>query len=180
VWSGWERNADTDKTAQQLYIAPMSNPWTIAGNRVLLSAPVEPWERGPELDLQEGPELLRHGDDVFIVYSTRDSWLKEYALGQLRLRDSTAPMDPRSWEKSGPVFTGNARVFGVGHASFTTSADSAEHWIVYHTKDSATPGWKRSVHMQRFSWSASGDPVFGDALAAGERVRSPSGECRQP
>lgn len=178
VWSGWQRDADTDKTPQQLYIAPMSNPWTISGNRTLLSAPDEPWERGPELDLQEGPELLRHGADVFIIYSTRDSWLKEYALGQLRLRDSTAPMDRRSWVKSGPVFTGNARVFGVGHASFTTSSDSTERWIVYHTKDSATPGWKRSVQMQRFTWSASGDPDFGDAVPSAERVRSPRGECR--
>jgi GH43 family beta-xylosidase len=178
VWSGWAKNADTDKTPQQLYIAPMSNPWTISGNRVLLSAPVEPWERGPELDLQEGPQFLRHGSDVFLIYSTRDSWLKEYALGQLRLRDTTAPSKADSWVKSGPVFTGNARVYGVGHASFTTSSDSSEHWIVYHTKDSATPGWKRSIHLQRFSWSATGDPQFGAAIAAGEPVRSPSGECR--
>ena len=54
VWSGWAANAATDKTPQQLYIAPMSNPWTISANRVLLSAPEESWERGPELDLQEG------------------------------------------------------------------------------------------------------------------------------
>jgi GH43 family beta-xylosidase len=179
VWSGWSRDATTDKTPQQLYIAPMSNPWTISGNRALLSAPQEPWERGPELDLLEGPELLRHGSDVFLIYSTRDSWLKEYALGQLRLRESTAdPMSSGSWIKTGPVFTGNARVFGVGHASFTTSSDSTEHWIVYHTKDSATPGWKRSIHLQRFSWAPSGDPIFGVAIAAGEPVRSPRGECR--
>jgi GH43 family beta-xylosidase len=179
IWSGWAANAATDKTPQQLYIAPMSNPWTISGNRALLSVPDQPWERGPELDLLEGPEVLRHGGDVFIVYSTRDSWLKEYALGQLRLRDTTAdPMNPRSWTKSGPVLTGNARVFGVGHASFTTSSDSTEQWIVFHTKDSATPGWKRSVHLQRFSWTASGDPAFGEAIPAGEPMRAPAGECR--
>jgi GH43 family beta-xylosidase len=179
IWSGWAQNAATDKTPQQLYIAPMSNPWTISANRALLSAPEEEWERGPELDLLEGPEVLQHGTDTFVIYSTRDSWLKEYALGQLRLRDSTAdPMDSRSWIKSGPVFRGNARVFGVGHASFTTSADSTEHWIVYHTKDSATPGWKRSVHLQRFSWSSSGDPAFGEAVPAAMPTTLPNGECR--
>jgi GH43 family beta-xylosidase len=118
---------------------------------------------------------------VFVIYSTRDSWLKEYALGQLRLRDTTAnPLDPRSWSKRGPVFTGNADVFGVGHASFVTTPDDAEHWIVYHSKDSPTPGWRRSVRMQRFDWSASGDPRFGEAAARGARLDLPSGECRKP
>jgi GH43 family beta-xylosidase len=179
VWSGWAARATTDKTPQQLYIAPLANPWTIATDRVLLSAPDESWERGPELDLQEGPQFLRHAGDVFVLYSTRDSWLKEYAIGQLRLRDTTAdPLDPGQWVKSGPVFTGNARVFGVGHASFVTSSDSSEHWIVYHSKDSPAPGWRRSVRMQPFTWSTSGDPSFGAAVAAGERIPLPRGECR--
>jgi GH43 family beta-xylosidase len=179
VWSGWAQSAATDKTPQQLYIAPLENPWTIASNRVLLSAPDAAWERGPELDLQEGPELLARGNGVFVVYSTRDSWLKEYALGQLRLRDTTAnPMDPASWTKSGPVFTGNAGVFGVGHASFVTTPDGSEHWIVYHSKDAPTPGWRRSVRMQRFAWTPAGDPQFGVAVAGGERLPLPRGECR--
>src|SRR5688500_3673608 len=28
VWSGWAQRATTDKTPQQLYIAPLANPWT--------------------------------------------------------------------------------------------------------------------------------------------------------
>ena len=179
VWSGWAQNAPTDKTPQQLYIAPLENPWTISTNRVLLSAPDAAWERGPELDLQEGPQFLQRGGDVFVIYSTRDSWLKEYALGQLRLRDTTAnPLDPSSWTKSGPVFTGNEKVFGVGHASFVTTPDAAEHWIVYHSKDSATPGWRRSVYMQPFAWSPTGEPRFAQAMAPGERLRLPKHECR--
>jgi GH43 family beta-xylosidase len=179
IWSGWAHDAATDKTAQQLYIAPMANPWTIAANRVLLSAPDADWERGPELDLQEGPELLRRDGDVFVIYSTRDSWLKEYALGQLRLRDTTSdPLDPRSWTKSGPVFTGNANVFGVGHASFVTTPDESEQWIVYHSKDSPTPGWKRSVRMQRFDWTGDGAPHFGVAARDGEHLSLPRGECK--
>jgi GH43 family beta-xylosidase len=179
IWSGWEHPATTDQTPQQLYIAPLENPWTISSNRVRLTAPDAPWERGPQLDLQEGPELLARGNAVFVIYSTRDSWLKEYALGQLRLRDTTAnPLDPASWTKSGPVFTGNDRVFGVGHASFVTTPDGAEQWIVYHSKDSPSPGWRRSVRMQPFVWSAAGEPHFGEAVADGERLRAPAGDCR--
>jgi GH43 family beta-xylosidase len=179
VWSGWAQRASTDKTPQHLYIAPLVNPWTISTNRVLLSSPDAEWERGPELDLLEGPEFLQRGGDVFVLYSTRDSWLKEYALGQLRLRDTAAnPLDPSSWTKSGPVFTGNARVFGVGHASFVTTSDGAEHWIVYHSKDSPAPGWRRSVFMQPFTWSPTGNPLFAQATVPGERIRLPRHECR--
>jgi len=180
VWSGWMQDAATDKTPQQLYIAPMSSPWSIATNRVLLSAPDAEWERGPQLDLQEGPEFLLRDGNAFVVYSTRDSWLKEYSLGMLRLRDTTAnPLDSRNWTKTGPVFTGSTSVFGVGHASFVTTPDESEHWIVYHSKDSPTPGWQRSVRMQRFDWSSDGAPHFGDAARDGERIPMPKGECRQ-
>jgi len=80
VWSGWEANAATDRTPQHLYIARMSDPWTISSNRVLISSPTESWERGTELDLNEGPEFLQRGAAVFVIYSTRESWLKEYRL----------------------------------------------------------------------------------------------------
>ncbi|MDB4908551.1 MAG: glycoside hydrolase family 43 [Gemmatimonadetes bacterium] len=178
VWSGWAKNATTDRTPQMLYIAPMENPYTISANRVLLSAPTESWEKGTELDLQEGPEFLQHGSDVFLLYSTRESWLKEYRLGQLRLQSAAAdPLNAANWTKSGPVFTGNTGVFGVGHASFTTSEDNSESWIVYHSKVAEAPGWDRVVRMQKFTWSASGTPVFGDPTPTLQKVARPSGEC---
>ncbi len=180
VWSGWTQNAATDATPQQLYIAPMSNPWTMAAPRALLSSPTESWEKGPELDLQEGPEFLLHGADVFIVYSTRDSWLPQYQLGQLRLTPGADPLQAASWSKSGPVFQGAGDVYGVGHASFTVSPDSSESWIVYHSKTSATPGWDRVVRMQKFTWRADGSPDFGTPVPSGELVHMPSGQCFPP
>ena len=178
VWSGWVRNAATDKTAQHLYMARMSNPWTIETNRVRISSPVADWERGTALDLQEGPEFLEHDGQVFIIYSTRESWLPAYKLGQLRLTAAaTAPMNPDSMVKSGPVFTGTDRVFGVGHASFTTSPDGRENWIVYHSKVATKPGWERDLRMQRFGWKADGSPDFGTPVPAGEPLAVPSGQC---
>ena len=87
--SGWERQRDTDATDQLLYIARMESPTRI-GPRILLSRPDQPWEQGDHIALQEGPSALRHGDDLFIVYSTRGSWSRHYKLGQLRLRTPTA------------------------------------------------------------------------------------------
>jgi GH43 family beta-xylosidase len=177
-WSGWTGDAPTDKTPQHLYAAPMSNPYTIAGNRVRISSPTAPWERGTELDLEEGPELLAHAGRVFLVYSTRESWLPAYRLGQLALRDTTAdPTDPSSWTKSGPVFADTTVIHGVGHASFTTSPDGAEDWIAYHTKVSTTPGWNRVVRLQRFGWKPDGSPEFGTPVPDGVPVPAPSGTC---
>jgi GH43 family beta-xylosidase len=179
IWSGWKEDALTDRTPQLLYIAPMSSPSTISANRVLLSAPTESWERGTELDLQEGPEVVQHDGAVFVLYSTRESWLREYRLGQLRLRGAAPdPLNPESWTKTGPVFVGTGSVYGVGHASFTVSPDSTEDWIVYHSKVSTTPGWDRVVSMQRFRWLADGSPVFGAPATAGVPTPLPSGECR--
>jgi GH43 family beta-xylosidase len=178
VWSGWEENRATDRTPQHLYIARMSDPTTIGSTRVRISSPTEAWERGTELDLEEGPEFLLHGDAIFIVYSTRESWLKEYRLGQLRLKAPGAdPMDSSSWIKRGPVFTGTETVYGVGHASFTTSPDQTEDWIVYHSKVDARPGWDRVIRMQPFAWRPDGAPDFGTPVPSGQRISVPSGQC---
>jgi GH43 family beta-xylosidase len=179
VWSGWEsNNVTTDRTPQHLYIARMSDPVTISTNRVKLSSPVESWERGTELALQEGPTLLEHAGRVFIIYSAQESWLRNYQLGQLRLTSAGAdPMSPASWVKSGPVFSGTAQVYGVGHASFTTSPDGTEDWIVYHSKISTAPGWDRDIRIQKFGWNADGSPNFGVPIPAGQPQNVPSGEC---
>lgn len=179
VWSGWERAAATDKTPQLLYIAPMSSPTTIAGPRRVLSQANAAWERGPELDLQEGPEFLQHGADTFLVYSTRDSWLPTYELGMLRYKGGGAdPTDSASWQKSaGPVFTSGNGVIGTGHNTFTVSPDGRQHWLVYHAKVGNEPGWRRDIHMQPFGWRADGAPDFGAPVPDGAAVAVPSGEC---
>ena len=182
VWSGWEENRTTHVTPQHTYIARMSDPWTIATNRVRISSPTESWEIGPRLNLQEGQEFLVNGTNTFIVYSTRESFLPDYRLGWLKLVSPTAdPLDPASWQKSpGPVFTGlpSGGVFGVGHASFTTSPDGTENWIVYHAKSVSTEGWgDRKIHTKKFTWNADGSPNFGTPSAAGAQVVVPSGQC---
>ena len=180
VWSGWEELEATHVTPQHTYIARMSNPWTIATNRVKISSPTEAWERGTQLDLQEGPEFLMHGTDVFIVYSTRESFLPDYRLGLLRLAAPDAdPLNPASWTKSGPVFTGAPAlgVYGVGHASFTKSPDGTEDWIVYHAKSNDDPGWDdRVIRMQKFTWKADGTPNFGTPVPSGQ-LAVPAGQC---
>ena len=177
VWSGWRFNATTDRTPQHLYIARMSNPYTVATNRAKISSPDRPWEDGVELDLQEGPTFLTRDGKTFIIYSTRESWLPAYQLGQLRLDNAGAPMDSLSYTKSGPVFSGTPTVFGAGHASFTKSPDGTEDWIVYHSKKNTQPNWDRDIRAQKFSWNADGSPNFGTPIQAGLSIARPAGEC---
>jgi GH43 family beta-xylosidase len=179
VWSGWDAQYDHHNVNQSLYIAEMHNPWTL-GERVLLAKPELPWEKGDHIELLEGPQILKHEDDVFILYSTRGSWTEHYKLGQLRLRSAAHnPLNPASWIKSTePVFQGNDRVFGVGHASFTTSPDDAEYWIYYHSKLAKDGGWNnRHVFLQPFTFADDGNPIFGESKGAG-LMRRPSGEMK--
>jgi len=170
AWSGWERNADTDKTSQNIYIAEMSNPWTVSSERVKISAPDQSWETGGPLDLNEGPQFLKHNGHIFIIYSTRESWTPEYRLGQLTLKDSTAALNSANWVKSGPVFQGTSDVVGTGHASFTTSMNGREWWIFYHSKKSYKPGWDRDLRLQKFTWNKDGSPNFGVPKKAGDTI----------
>lgn len=177
VWSGWEKNAATDKTVQHLYLARMSNPWTISSERVKISSPDQQWETGGPLNLNEGPQFLLRKGQVFIVYSTRESWTPEYRLGLLRLKkEAKVLLDAKSWEKTGPVFQGTEQVFGPGHASFTQSPDSKEWWIFYHAKKTTEPGWSRDMRLQKFSWNPDGSPNFGTPIPAGVAIQVPSGE----
>lgn len=177
IWSGWKENADTDETPQHTYIAPMSDPHTLAGPRVKISSPDRDWETGGPLDLNEGAQVLKTDTSVFIIYSCRESWLKEYRLGQLKLKSYDAdPLKPDNWIKSGPVFQGTEKVHGTGHASFVKSPDGTEDWIIYHSKKSTEPGWNRDVRMQQFHWNSDGSPDFGKPVPAGVPLERPSGE----
>lgn len=173
VWSGWEGNVNV---SQQLYIAPMSNPWTISGERACISEATLPWEKNGRPLINEGPVALKHGGKVFIVYSASGSWTDDYCLGQLELTGAD-PMKKSSWtKKDKAVFSRTADVFGPGHCSFTTSPDSKEDWIVYHAARRKGGGWDRDVRIQRFDWNADGSPNFGAPLSPGVQFREPSGQ----
>jgi len=174
VWSGWEQQALTDNTPQYLYLAEMENPYSMKGLRVKISSPDQQWETGGSLDLQEGPEVLIKDNNLFIIYSCRESWTINYRLGMLRLKEGESNLlSSLSWEKQGPVFQGP---LGVGHCSFASSPDETEDWIIYHSKKSATDGWEREIMLQSFTWSANGYPDFGLPVTAGVEIKRPSGE----
>lgn len=178
IWSGWEDHRDV----QHLYIARMSDPRTIASNRVRLCPnDCHPWERvgerHHERGLNEGPQLLVRNGRVMIVYSASGSWQPTYKLGLLHMDVSADPMDARSWQKSDrPAFQSTPEVFGVGHCCFTQSPDGREDWILYHSKRHRWDCWDRVVRAQRFTWTSEGLPDFGTPAATNVRMAMPSGD----
>jgi GH43 family beta-xylosidase len=187
VWSGWE---DDVNGRQNIYLARLKNPWTVEGPSLKVSTPIFPWERNgdlnnpqdpPHVDVNEGPQVLRHGDKLVLVYSASGCWTDFYALGMLTASANSDLLQPGSWTKSTvPVFQQDpsAKVYAPGHNSFFKSPDGTEDWILYHANDEPGQGCGRfrSPRAQRFTWQADGTPVFGRPVAPGQPLPRPSGE----
>lgn len=168
VWSGWE---GFENVQQNLYIAPMSNPWSIGGERVCISAPEYVWERVGTPYVNEGPQVLKRDGQIYIIYSASGSWTDDYCLGQLTYVGGDV-MKKESWmKKTAPVFSKTPDVFGPGHACFVKSPDGIEDWIVYHAAKHSGAGWNRNVRTQRFTWHADGSPSFGIPIPAGIPIK---------
>ena len=156
VWSGWE---GAENGCQNLYIAHMSDPEHIDGERHLLSVPEKKWEING-MPINEGPAALYLEGRTHVVYSASGSWTDDYCLGLLTYAGGD-PLDRANWAKCPvSVFRKTESVFGPGHCSFVTSEDGVRY-IVYHGNDVSGTGWNgRSVRIQRFG-AVMGLPVFG-------------------
>ena len=144
VWSGWEGDEDGQ---QDIYIARMSNPWTIEGERVRIAAPEYDWETAGEIktevgsrhvSVNEGPVILRNKKKMFLVYSANGCWTDAYCLGMLEFTGKD-PLENSAWKKyPEPVFKGRpeAGAYAPGHNNFFKSPDGKEDWIFYHANPS--------------------------------------------
>jgi GH43 family beta-xylosidase len=187
VWSGWEGDVNG---CQSIYLARLKNPWTVDGPRLKVSTPFFGWERNgdisnpedpPHIDVNEGPEVLRHGNKLVLIYSASGCWTDFYALGMLTAPADSDLLQPGSWTKSPePVFQQNpaAKVFAPGHNSFFKSPDGTQDWILYHANSEPGQGCGqfRSPRAQPFTWRADGTPLLGRPVAPGQPLARPSGE----
>lgn len=180
LWSG---EASATEHTQRIYIARMSNPWTLATARSVISSPQFPWESfGAPPAVNEGPEILKNAaGKVFLVYSASGCWTDDYALGMLTLKDGGDPLVAADWTKTtNPVFTKNpaGSVYGPGHNAFFKSVDGSEDWIIYHANPSPGQGCgnNRSPRIQKFTWNGDGTPNFGMPVSTSIALIKPAGE----
>jgi GH43 family beta-xylosidase len=181
VWSGWKGDEDGE---QDLFIAHMSNPWTIDSARTMISEPTYPWEKhgdlpGRHVNVNEGPEVLLHGNKIFIVFSASGCWTDFYTLGIIQADVTATLLDAKSWTKfDHPFFSTDptAGVFGPGHNGFFKSPDGKQDWIIYHANPEPGEGCGnlRSPRIQRFIWDADGTPNFGTPVSLGQPLEKPA------
>ncbi|MFD1849344.1 family 43 glycosylhydrolase [Oceanobacillus bengalensis] len=170
-WSG--------KHGSAVAIAPMSNPWTLKGENVILTYPEYDWEK-KGMDVNEGTVILKRNGKIFLVYSASACWEDDYAIGMLTTSENSNLLDQKSWSKSTvPVFSKSEEngVYNPGHNSFVKSKDGKEDWIVYHGNSGPGQGCTaRPTRVQKFTWNDDGTPNLGVPLIG--PIEVPSGEYR--
>ncbi|MCX3292497.1 family 43 glycosylhydrolase [Streptomyces sp. NEAU-H22] len=167
-------------SAQSLVIAPMSNPYTLAGSTFsAISQPANSWERSGA-PVNEAPVALQRNGQTFVTFSASSCQTADYKLGLLTYNGGD-PLSASSWTKAaGPVFQRNDanRAYGPGHNGFFTSPDGTENWIVYHANSASNGGCgnARTTRAQKFTWNANGTPNLGTPAATGVTLAGPAGE----
>lgn len=183
IWSGWPGATNGE---QDIYIAEMSDPLTIKGSRVQISAPTYVWEKmgtqGGLPTVNEGPEaLINPKGQLFLTFSASGCWTDNYALGLLTLKPGGDPLVATDWTKSpDPVFSSQPAngAFAPGHNGFFVSRDGKQNWLLYHANSVAGAGCgnARSPRMQSFTWNSDGTPNFGIPVKINTPIAKPSGE----
>jgi GH43 family beta-xylosidase len=171
VWSGPGRGQGGPA---QLYIARMSNAWTVTGGRVAIPA------SGGCSEVREGPTPLYRNGRVFLTYSSCDTGKPDYQLWMKSIANGADPMVAANWKQHpGPIFSRNdaAGVWGPGHHSFFKSPDGTEDWIAYHGKNTSTYTYSfRTSRAQKIGWNPDGTPNLGRPRGAGATQTLPSGD----
>ena len=171
-------------TPTSLYLVALRDPWTLAGEPLAISSPTLPWEQGI-FDINEGPEVLRHGGRLHVIYSASWCGSQAYTLGRLSVPGGADLLSPATWQAAKaprPVFATStaAGVFGPGHGSFFRSPDGRESWMAYHATEEdkgCFTGGLRTTRVQRFGWNADGTPDFGTPVSLSRDIAPPGGDA---
>ncbi|GAA2660733.1 hypothetical protein GCM10010307_78470 [Streptomyces vastus] len=170
----WAQNDPAVGSGTNLYLAKLSNPWTISGTPVRISTPTHAWETVGHR-VNEGPAVIQRGGKVFMAFSAAATDAN-YCLGLLTASASADLLNPASWAKSSqPVFRSNDATgqYGPGHNTFTVSEDGKSDVLVYHDRSykdiSGDPlnDPNRRTRYQKLYWNADGTPNFGIPVADG-------------
>ncbi|GAA1806355.1 family 43 glycosylhydrolase [Luedemannella flava] len=172
-YSSWVGNL------QSLFIAPMSNPWTVSAYGTRISQPTLSWEMQGG-NTQEAPYVLQRNGQTFLTYSASSCNTPDYKLGMLTLTGAN-PLSASSWtKKSTPIFARNdsAGAYGPGGQGFFTSPDGSETWVVYHANEATWQGCggTRTTRIKKISWNSDGSPNLGSPTALSSSQTAPAGD----
>ncbi|MCU1491314.1 MAG: hydrolase, partial [Acidimicrobiaceae bacterium] len=167
-----------------IYIATMSNPWTLSSSWTLIAAPASSgWECAGGSCIDEGGSAVVHGGRIFLLFSAGSFASPDYCVGMLNASTTADLTQAGSWTKSPAcVFSRNdaAGAYGPGSMTWFTSPDGTQDWVAYHLKTSSsfdTSGTDRRITAEQVTWDSSGSPVFGSPVALGTSITLPSGDA---
>ncbi|RCH55353.1 glycosyl hydrolase family 43 [Mucilaginibacter hurinus] len=194
IWSGWENADSSNKGKQQLYISKMTNPYTVEPGRIMISSPVNDWEKYVYQTVvdstsitnieakNESPAILKSSSGrVFVSFSASSCSSDSYCIGLLSLKAEGNPLNITDWVKTpDPVFktTPASNIYGPGRNSFFKSKDGTEDWMVYDANlvPNAMCTDSRNVCIQKIKWRDNGTPDFGEPYVSKVPFLKPSGE----
>jgi GH43 family beta-xylosidase len=164
---------------QSLFIAPMSNPWTVSAYGTRISYPTYDWEKVGG-NTEEGPYILQRNGKTFLTFSASSCNTPDYKLGMLTLTGSN-PLAASSWaKKSTPIFQRSDAnsVYGPGHHSFFTSPDGTETWMAYHANETTAQGCgaTRTTRIKKVNFNSDGTPNLGTPDKLSTTLTAPSGD----
>lgn len=191
LWSGWDEPRKFEER-QNLYIAKLSDPWTVDGPRMKISEPEFEWERqcvGKDgnnvaypIYVNESPCAIESPDHskLLLFYSASFNITPYRCIGMLSMDTSDDPMDPSSWVKClEPVFRMSeaSGIYSVGCPCFVPSPDGEELYLCYQAANSAknTGRGNRDFRIQKVSWNPDGTLNLGTPVADGVPQNKPSG-----
>ncbi|CAG7726903.1 unnamed protein product [Allacma fusca] len=148
-----------------IWIVKMINATAVGPSRVFLRLPTSPWECD-DVCINEGPFFIYNRGVTYLIFSASSTFFPNYNLGMMSIEGDKDPMVPSNWwyGDDKPVFWRNDEesVYTTGHATFTTSPDGTETWMVYHaTEDPVQINGYRVARVDKITWDeVTGRPVF--------------------
>lgn len=163
--------AQKTNNISDIFIAQLSNPWTLCTPAVRLTHPEYNWElHGFPVD--EGPGVIKHNGRIFITFSASGTDAM-YCVGLLYADEDSDLLSASSWTKLPyPVFQSSRETgqYGLGHNSFTKSDDDSQDLIIYHgrqeeqylVEEDYQPLYDagRNASVGKIYWDKNGMPDF--------------------
>ncbi len=124
----------------RIYVQPMKDAATKAGEPAPLIMPDEPWEKR-DRPITEAPWVLKRKGIYYLLYSGGGPDTRYYAIGYATAK---SPLGPFSKYRGNPVVKEGHGIFGPGHCSVVTTPDGT-FWMIYHQKKDASKNWDRII-----------------------------------
>ncbi|MBO4802823.1 MAG: family 43 glycosylhydrolase [Bacteroidaceae bacterium] len=170
LWSGWpQRRAETE--TQCIYIAQLSDPCTVASQRVMLSSPDLEWERqwiNPDgsrsaypIYVNENPQacLTPDGRRVCIFYSASGIWTVFNSLGCLTADAEADLLDPASWTKATePLTLADSTYYGTSNICIVPKTDGTLA-LLFEAKNLQQGEEHRSTYIRDISFDSNGGGI---------------------